>query len=122
MTSLHRSLKKIGNPRKALAAIYSAIGNLCLELEVMFGGVEEDVVEGGHMHSFHSHQEVLSGIKLYKGETLQELYDRWTFVQDKFYDRKKDRFDLSTIPDVHDNARFDMLHVSSPFVYESFMY
>ena len=121
LVSLHRSLKKIGNPRKALAAIYSTIGNLCLELEVMFGGIEEDVVEGGHRHSFHQHQEVLSGIKLYKGESLQELYDRWTFVQDKFYDRKKDRFDLSTIPDVHDNARFDMLHVS-PFIYDFFLF
>jgi len=84
------------------------------KLEVMLGGLSaevEDVIEGGAgLRSSFRHEEVLSGIKLYKGETLRELFDRWKFVADKLYDEENNQFDLSTIPDVHDNVRFDMLH------------
>ena len=31
-------------------------------------------------------------------------------MYEKLYDEEKDMFDLSRIPDVHDNVRFDMLH------------
>lgn len=80
----------------------------------MLGGLTaeiEDVIEGGAgLRGSFRHEEVLSGIKLYKGETLRELFDRWKFVMDKFYDEENNQFDLSTIPDVHDSVRFDMLH------------
>ena len=52
----------------------------------------------------------MSGIKLYKGETLLELTERWKLLHNKLYDEEKDTFDLSRVPDVHDNVRFDMLH------------
>ena len=51
-----------------------------------------------------------SGVKLYKGETLLELTERWRFIYKRLYDPDEDRFDLSRIPDVHDNVRFDVLH------------
>ena len=44
------------------------------------------------------------------GETLLELTERWRFLYRKLYDEDKDEFDLSRIPDIHDNVRFDMLH------------
>ena len=49
----------------------------------------------------------LSGVKLYKGETLVELTERWKFIYDRLYDPETDMFDLSRIPDVHDNVRFE---------------
>ena len=52
----------------------------------------------------------MSGVKLYKGETLLELTERWRFIYNRLYDDTEDKFDLSRIPDVHDNVRFDVLH------------
>ncbi len=37
LTSLHRALKEIGNPRKTLFAIHSTIGKLVEELDDMLG-------------------------------------------------------------------------------------
>lgn len=72
---------------------------------------DEDVMEGGAgLRGKEGHDEALSGIKLYKGETLLELTERWKLLQNKLYDEEKDTFDLSRVPDVHDNVRFDMLH------------
>jgi hypothetical protein len=53
---------------------------------------------------------LVSGVKLYKGETLLELTERWRFIYKRLYDPDEDLFDLSRIPDVHDNVRFDVLH------------
>mmetsp|Transcript_38277 Transcript_38277/g.114608 ORF Transcript_38277/g.114608 Transcript_38277/m.114608 type:complete len:502 (-) Transcript_38277:199-1704(-) len=47
---------------------------------------------------------------LYKGETLLELTERWRLLHRRLYDEEADTFDLSRVPDVHDNVRFDMLH------------
>jgi hypothetical protein len=33
-----------------------------------------------------------------------------TTVYDRLYDDEEDMFDLSRVPDVHDNVRFDCLH------------
>jgi inositol-hexakisphosphate/diphosphoinositol-pentakisphosphate 1-kinase len=33
-----------------------------------------------------------------------------TTVYDRLYDDEEDKFDLSRVPDVHDNVRFDCLH------------
>jgi len=113
LTSLHRALKEIGNPRKTLFAIHSTIGKLVEELDDMLGVLvsgDEDVIEGGAGLKGEEDDEALSGIKLYKGETLLELTERWKLLQNKLYDEEKDIFDLSRVPDVHDNVRFDMLH------------
>lgn len=49
----------------------------------------------------------LSLVKLYKGETLLELTERWRFIYDRLYVSETDQFDLSRIPDIHDNVRFE---------------
>ena len=85
------------------------------QLDDMLGELlsgDEEVIEGGEgLRGKEGHDdEALSGIKLYKGETLLELTQRWKLLQNKLYNEEKDTFDLSRVPDVHDNVRFDMLH------------
>ena len=76
--------------------------------ELMSG--DEERIEGGEGRKGKEGHEALSGIKLYKGETLLELTERWKLLHNKLYDEEKDTFDLSRVPDVHYNVRFDMLH------------
>ena len=114
LLSLHRALKEVGNPRKTLIAIHSTIGQLVDQLDDMLGELlsgDEEINEGGAGLKGKEGQEgALSGIKLYKGETLLELTERWKLLQNKLYDEESETFDLSRVPDVHDNVRFDMLH------------
>lgn len=101
------------NPRKTLIAIHSIIGQLVEQLDEMLGELlsgDEERIEGGEGLKGKEGHEALSGIKLYKGETLLELTERWKLLHNKLYDEEKDTFDLSRVPDVHDNVRFDMLH------------
>jgi inositol hexakisphosphate/diphosphoinositol-pentakisphosphate kinase len=97
-----------------LIAIHSTIGQLVEQLDDMLGELlsgDEEVIEGGEgLKGKEGYDEALSGIKLYKGETLLELTERWKLLQNKLYNEEKDMFDLSRVPDVHDNVRFDMLH------------
>jgi len=98
--SLHKALKKIGNPRKTLIAIHSTIGQLVEQLDDMLGELlsgDEEVFEGGEGLKGKDTDETLSGIKLYKGETLLELTERWKLLQNKMYNEEKDTFDLSRV-------------------------
>uniref|UniRef100_I2CR97 diphosphoinositol-pentakisphosphate 1-kinase n=1 Tax=Nannochloropsis gaditana (strain CCMP526) TaxID=1093141 RepID=I2CR97_NANGC len=38
------------------------------------------------------------------------MLDRWKKLHKDLYNRKTDFFDLSKVPDVHDNIRYDLLH------------
>ena len=113
-TSMYDALAEIGNPRKTLMEIYKTMGSLIEQLEEMLGGIgsgDEKRIEGGEgLKGDDENDVVLSGVKLYKGETLLELKERWRFIYNKLYDSDDDKFDLSRIPDVHDNVRFDVLH------------
>lgn len=110
-SSLRDNLSKVGNPRKALFQIYETMGHLLSQLEEMLGDMgsgDEKRIEGGEGLKTEDEDDVaLSGVKLYKGETLLELTERWRFIYKHLYDADKDRFDLSRIPDIHDNARFE---------------
>lgn len=115
LTSIHDSLKRVGNPRKCLFEIRSVMRSLLDQfeemLDVMTSEDEGRRIEGGEgLQSTEEGEDALSGVKLYKGETLLELTERWRNLYEKLYDEEKDMFDLSRIPDVHDNVRFDMLH------------
>ncbi len=114
LKSLHKALKEVGNPRKTLFAIRSVIGDLLEQLDEMLGGLSSDMEnknEGGEgLRGDEDVDETLSGITLYRGETLLELTERWRLLHTKLYDEDEDEFDLSRVPDVHDNVRFDMLH------------
>lgn len=114
LSSLRSALYEIGNPRKVLMQIHETMGNLLSQLEEMLdemGSGDEKRNEGGEGLKGSVDDDVaLSGVKLYKGETLLELTERWRFIYERLYDKEKDQFDLSRIPDVHDNVRFDVLH------------
>lgn len=113
-SSLNEALGKVGNPRKALFEIRDAIRELLDKLDNKLDSFQSDMEqrhEGGEgLRGDEETDEALSGIKLYKGETLLELTERWRYLFQKLYDEESDIFDLSRIPDVHDNVRFDMLH------------
>jgi hypothetical protein len=119
ITSLRDALAKIGNPRKTLQMIYETMTTLIEELEEMLmgygSGDEKVAVEPGGIPKGDSEEDggndaALSGVKLYKGETLLELTERWRFIYKRLYDKETDAFDLTRIPDVLDNVRFDVLH------------
>jgi inositol hexakisphosphate/diphosphoinositol-pentakisphosphate kinase len=137
LISLRGALTELGNPRKKLFAIHETMGLLIEQLEEMLGAMgsgDEKRIEGGEglegkddddvalryvrfgvyarsIRSNISHPPTplrsYSGVKLYKGETLLELTERWRFIYDRLYDTDTDKFDLSRIPDVHDNVRFE---------------
>lgn len=111
LTSLRDALRQVGNPRRTLFAIHQTMGELLSELEEMLGTCgsgDEKRIEGGEGIRGENEDDVaLSGVKLYKGETLLELTERWRFIYDRLYDPSADQFDLSRIPDVHDNVRFE---------------
>jgi inositol-hexakisphosphate/diphosphoinositol-pentakisphosphate 1-kinase len=111
LTSLRDALRQVGNPRQTLFAIHQTMGELLSELEELLGTVgsgDEKRIEGGEgLRGEHEDDVALSGVKLYKGETLLELTERWRFIYDNLYDPDTDKFDLSRIPDVHDNVRFE---------------
>jgi inositol-hexakisphosphate/diphosphoinositol-pentakisphosphate 1-kinase len=114
LSSLRSAIQEVGNPRKTLVKIHQIMGKLINQLEEMLGEMgsgDERRIEGGEgLRGQDEFDVALSGVKLYKGETLLELTERWRFIYDRLYDAETDQFDLSRIPDVHDNVRFDVLH------------
>lgn len=87
------------------------IGELIAELDEMLGAMgsgDEAQVEGGEGLKGENDEDLaLSLVKLYKGETLLELTQRWRFIYERLLDSETDQFDLSRIPDIHDNVRFE---------------
>jgi inositol-hexakisphosphate/diphosphoinositol-pentakisphosphate 1-kinase len=66
----------------------------------MMGSGDEERIEGGEGLMGEDEDDVaLSGVKLYKGETLLELTERWRFLYKNLYDSDADKFDLSRIPE-----------------------
>jgi inositol-hexakisphosphate/diphosphoinositol-pentakisphosphate 1-kinase len=114
LTSLRSAIQEVRNPRKTLVKIHQIMGKLINQLEEMLddmGSGDERRIEGGEgVRGQDEFDVALSGVKIYKGETLLELTERWRFIYDRLYDAETDQFDLSRIPDVHDNVRFDVLH------------
>jgi hypothetical protein len=43
-------------------------------------------------------------------EKIILIYKRWIKLYQDFYNTKKDRFDISKIPDVYDNIKYDLIH------------
>lgn len=111
LISFRRAIQQVGNPRMTLFNIHETMRELIEQLNEMLGDMgsgDEKRIEGGEGLKGDSDFDLaLSGVKLYKGETLLELTERWKFIYDRLHDEKTDRYDLSRIPDVHDNVRFE---------------
>jgi inositol-hexakisphosphate/diphosphoinositol-pentakisphosphate 1-kinase len=110
IVSLREAIREIGNPRKALDNIYETMRELIRQLSEMLEEMcsgDERRMDGEGLKGESEIDSALSGVKLYKGETLLELTERWRFIFDRLYNEVDDRYDLSRIPDVHDNVRFE---------------
>ncbi|GFR40431.1 hypothetical protein Agub_g1005 [Astrephomene gubernaculifera] len=44
------------------------------------------------------------------GEKMLLMFDRWHKLLKSFYNEKKDRFDISKVPDIYDSAKYDAIH------------
>ena len=86
--SVRQALDALDNPRKALLQIYQTMGHLISQLEEMLGCMgsgDESRMEGGEGLKGDSKDDfALSMVKLYKGETLLELTERWKFSKSVF--------------------------------------
>ncbi|XP_063899851.1 uncharacterized protein LOC135119370 isoform X2 [Zophobas morio] len=47
---------------------------------------------------------------IFHGETITQLLRRWEKLERDFYNKRKKKFDISKIPDIHDCAKYDLLH------------
>ena len=81
--------------------IYKTMGGLIEHLEEMLGMMgsgDEMRMEGGEgLKGEHEGDIALSGVKLYKGETLLELTERWKFIYKRLYDPDEDQFELKNL-------------------------
>ena len=93
--SMRDALAEVGNPRAALMDIYKTMGNLIEQLEEMLGLIgsnDEERIEGGEGLKGDDEDDVaLSGVKLYKGETLLELTERWKVNDPEGYKKSKQK-------------------------------
>ena len=46
-------------------------------------------------------------------EKIILIYKRWIKLYQDFFNNKKNRFDISKIPDVYDNIKYDIIHNKS---------
>ncbi|KAG2489657.1 hypothetical protein HYH03_011935 [Edaphochlamys debaryana] len=44
------------------------------------------------------------------GEKMLLMFDRWHKLLKSFHNGKKDRFDISKVPDIYDSAKYDAIH------------
>ena len=70
-----------------LIHIYDTMGELIRQLDVMLdsaaSGDERRIEDGEGLKGETDDDNALSGVKLYKGETLLELTERWRFIYDR---------------------------------------
>lgn len=49
-------------------------------------------------------------MKLYHDESWELMLRRWTKLEKDFYDKKKEKFEISKIPDIFDSIKYDLMH------------
>jgi len=107
-SAIYSALQEIKNPRNTLFSIWKTMGTLVQQLDEMLGvqgSGDEEANDGSEgLKSKGAEDEALSGIQLYKGETLLELTERWRLLYRKLYDEDKDEFDLTKVS--HTLTRF----------------
>eukprot|EP00607_Mallomonas_marina_P002301 CAMPEP_0182439744 /NCGR_PEP_ID=MMETSP1167-20130531/86622_1 /TAXON_ID=2988 /ORGANISM="Mallomonas Sp, Strain CCMP3275" /LENGTH=857 /DNA_ID=CAMNT_0024633507 /DNA_START=2282 /DNA_END=4855 /DNA_ORIENTATION=+ len=89
--SVRSALLRLGNPLRALRRVHALMKSLVCQLEE-YAQLDTPPVE------------------LYVFETFDLMYERWSKLYKDFFDKKKEKFDLTKVPDVYDMARYDVLH------------
>lgn len=49
-------------------------------------------------------------LKLYHDETWELCLRRWSKLEKDFYNRKKEKYEISKIPDIYDSIKYDLMH------------
>ncbi len=49
-------------------------------------------------------------LKLYHDESWELMLRRWSKLEKDFYNKKKQKFELSKIPDIYDSIKYDLMH------------
>lgn len=49
---------------------------------------------------------------LFKDEPVSMMLQRWEKLEKDLYNKKKDSFDVSKIPDIYDQLKYDIMHNS----------
>lgn len=93
-----------------LLQLYDTMGDLIRQLDEMLeaiGSGDEKRLEGGEgLKGDEQADLALSGVKLYKGETLLELTERWRFIYDRLCtvdddDQMRFEYVIRGVPDFH---------------------
>lgn len=87
---IRSSLEIIGNPHKALSEIHLALKKIVERIRQMNPG----------------------SVSLYQDEPLSLMLQRWEKLEKDLYSKKKDVYDLSKIPEIYDQLKYDVLHNS----------
>jgi len=87
--SVRKALHDVENPRKSLNKILELMKELVKKLEAIVKSNPQMV--------------------LYHEETIGMILERWQKLVNELYDPKYDIYDLTKVPDIHDNTRYDAL-------------
>jgi inositol hexakisphosphate/diphosphoinositol-pentakisphosphate kinase len=49
-------------------------------------------------------------LKLYHDESWELMLRRWSKLEKDFYNKKKEKFEISKIPDIYDSIKYDLMH------------
>jgi inositol-hexakisphosphate/diphosphoinositol-pentakisphosphate 1-kinase len=49
-------------------------------------------------------------LKLYHDESWELMLRRWSKLEKDFYNKKKEKFEISKIPDIFDSIKYDLMH------------
>jgi len=92
---MKETLLRLGNPRKLLAEMHCLVSRLCDDIQAMCSRLND----GEELPV------------LYMDETYELMLYRWeTLNRDFFNEKEKGVYDLSKVPELHDMARYDVLH------------
>eukprot|EP01069_Polyplicarium_translucidae_P012954 Polyplicarium_translucidae@DN679_c0_g1_i1.p2 len=94
-SGFRRELLEIGNPYRRLAQTRAAILSF-------LNALTPEVERWEALPEWHDSA-------LFQ-EILLEIRDRWSDLLDSWYDPASDRYDISKVPDLVDNIRFDLIH------------
>ena len=133
MGSVRAGLLRLGNPRDALKRMHKLIGQICSQLAQLSSQEiehKDDEAEHNSPTDISSSQSTQSSsgntttsstdrmsraqspAPLLLSESVDLMLERWEKINKDFWDYKKDKYDLTKVPDVYDMIRYDVLHNS----------
>ncbi|CAM9703524.1 unnamed protein product [Phaeothamnion confervicola] len=103
--SIAWTLRRLGHPRQRLRRVHELLGRAVADLDAAIQ--RRDASDGGAMAAAAADAADSCGGDW---EAMLLMRERYRNLQSGVYDPEKDVFDMSKIPDIHDNVRYDALH------------